>query len=307
MTGGRAVFIVGCGDLGRRVARLARQDGRPVGALVRDETSAQALRTRGIAALVGDLDRRDSLPPLALGGATVFYFVPPQGGGYSDARVKNFLAALAPGEIPARLVYLSTSGVYGDTGGVPATESMAPRPLTARARRRLDAEDTLRAWGTARNVPVVILRVTNIYGPGRLPLHHLQTGHPLLAEEDSRPTSRIHVEDLARICLAAEKRGRAGAVYNVRDEEPCSATAYFAAVAAAAGLACPPRIPLSEAREVMKPLLLSYFTEERLLCNDRMRRELQVELLYPTLAAGLAASLSSVSAGPDDGPADKNP
>uniref|UniRef100_UPI00272EB1B0 NAD-dependent epimerase/dehydratase family protein n=1 Tax=Geoalkalibacter sp. TaxID=3041440 RepID=UPI00272EB1B0 len=285
-----ALFIVGCGDLGRRLARLALADSRPVGALVRDGRQAETLRGLGITALVGDLDRRESLPSLPVGGATVYYFAPPQGGGYSDARVKNFLAALTPGEMPARLVYLSTSGVYGDTGGLPATEEVAPHPLTSRARRRLDAEETLRAWGKDQAVAVVTLRVTNIYGPGRLPLYHLQTGHPLLVEEQSRPTSRIHVEDLARVCLAAE-RGAAGAVYNVCDLEPCSATAYFAAVAAAAGLACPPRIPLDEARRVMKPLLLSYFTEERLLCNDRMLRELGVELRYPTLAQGLAASL----------------
>lgn len=301
------MFIVGCGDLGRRVARFALRDGRPVGGLVRDESLAQELRTLGIEAVAGDLDRRESLPSFALGGATVFYFVPPQGGGFSDARVKNFLAALAPGETPARLVYLSTSGVYGDTGGVPATEEMPPRPLTSRARRRLDAEETLRAWGKVRGVAVITLRVTNIYGPGRLPLHHLRTAHPLLVEEQSRPTSRIHVEDLARVCLAAAARGCAGGVYNVCDLEPCSATAYFAAVAQAAGLACPPKIPLAEARQVMKPLLLSYFTEERLLRNDRMLRELAVELRYPTLAAGLVASLSPAQPARGDEPADKSP
>ncbi|WP_429884296.1 NAD-dependent epimerase/dehydratase family protein [Geoalkalibacter halelectricus] len=286
------MFIVGCGDLGRRVARLGLDRGLAVGGLVRSEEQARVLAHSGISPCVAHLDARDSLHLPDLSGAGVFYFAPPQGGGFSDVRVKNFLAALAGVGLPARLLYLSTSGVYGAAGDQPVCETAPAQPVTARARRRFDAEESLRAWGEQHGVSVITLRVTNIYGPGRLPIVHLQNGHPLLAEEQSRPTSRIHSEDLARICLSAVEHGGPAEVFNVCDLEPCSTTAYFTAVAASLGIACPPQVSLDEARRVMKPLLFSYFTESRLLNNNKILNKLPVRLLYPRLRDGLAASLS---------------
>lgn len=294
------VLIVGCGDIGRRVARLDRERGASVGALSRSVEKDLELIGLGVLPVGGDLDRAETLQELPVGGATVFYFAPPPGGGDRDPRMRAFCAALAGGEAPARVVYISTSGVYGDCGGAVVTEETAPNPQTARARRRLDAETALRAWGAARKVPVIILRVTGIYGPGRLPVERIRSGQPVLRPEEAPYTNRIHAEDLARVCLAAAERGRDGEVFNVSDGHAGTMTEYFDAVADACGLPRPPRVSMAEAREVMTPLMLSYIGESRRMDNARMLEGLGVRLLYPDLPSGIAASLEESRTVRDD-------
>ena len=288
------VFIVGCGDIGRRVARLVMGRGGTVTALVRSEESAARRRELGIATVEGTLDDPDTLTGLPTRGAVVFYFVPPPGGGNIDTRVRNFCAAVAPGDEPRKLVYVSTSGVYGDCGDETVTEETPVNPQTARARRRLNAETVLRAWGEERGVTVVILRVTGIYGPGRLPLQQLTSGQPVLLESEARFTNRIHSEDLARVCVAAAERGDDGDIFNVSDGHPCTMTEYFNACADALGFPRPRQVTMAEARQVMTPLMLSYVTESRRMDNRKMLEKLGVELLYPTLKEGLKASVAPV-------------
>lgn len=286
------VFIIGCGDIGRKVARLAMDEGGAVTALARSEESAARLRGLGIATVEGTLDDAGTLVGLPTGGAVVFYFAPPPGGGNIDPRVRNFCAAVAPGNEPRKVVYISTSGVYGDCGDAPVTEETPVNPQTARAKRRLDAETVLRAWGEERGVAVVVLRVTGIYGPGRLPLQHLMSGQPVLRESEARFTNRIHSEDLARVCIAAADRGEGGDIYNVSDGHPGTMTEYFNACADALGLPRPRQVTMEEARKVMTPLMLSYVTESRRMDNRKMRDKLGVTLRYPTLEEGVRASVA---------------
>ncbi len=284
------ILIIGCGDIGRRVARLVRERGGEVAALVRSPEQSRELEKLGIRTFPGDLDEGSPIAGLPTRDAVVFYFVPPPGGGLLDTRVRVFLASIEPGEEPRKIVYISTSGVYGDRGGALVTEETPPAPQTTRARRRLDAETILRGWGEARRVPVVVLRVTGIYGPGRLPLDKLHQGHPVLREEEAPLTNRIHADDLAAVCVAAGEKGEAGEIFNVSDGQPSTMTAYFDAVADACGLPRPPRVSLEEAKKVMTPLMLSYVTESRRLDNARMLRRLGVRLRYPDLQSGLRAS-----------------
>lgn len=288
----KRVLIVGCGDIGRKVARLVREGRGAVAALTRSGENAARLRELGIEAIEGNLDDPDSLAGLPTGGAVVFYFAPPPGGGNVDPRVRNFCAAVKPGEEPRKLIYLSTSGVYGDCGDDAVTEETPPNPQTARAKRRFDAETFLRSWGAERGVAVVVLRVTGIYGPGRLPLQQLTSGQPVLLESEARFTNRIHSEDLARVCIAAADRGDDGDVFNVSDGHPGTMTEYFTACADALGLPRPRQVTMEEARQVMTPLMISYVTESRRMGNRKMREKLGVELLYPTLAEGLRASVA---------------
>lgn len=283
------MLIIGCGDIGRRIARRALAEGIEVTALARSEERAAALAALGLRTVVGELDRMLPIAGLPTAGATVFYLAPPPGGGEIDPRVRTFLASIEPDKEPARLIYISTSGVYGDCGGAEIDEESPVNPQTARARRRLDAENLLRDWGAHRQVAVIVLRVTGIYGPGRLPLARLREGHPVLRAAEAACTNRIHAEDLARVCLAAAQKGEPGEIFNVSDGCPGTLTEYFNAVADTFGLPRPPQISLAEARQAMAPLMLSYVTESRRLDNRRMREKLGVELLYPTLAAGLAA------------------
>lgn len=287
----KRVFIIGCGDIGKRVALLAMAEGAEVTALVRSEERAAKLKELGIGTVEGNLDDAASLSGLPTRDAVVFYFAPPPGGGITEPRVRAFCAAIRPGDEPAKVIYLSTSGVYGDCGDAEVTEETPPNPQTARAKRRYDAETAVLAWGEERGVPTVVLRVTGIYGPGRLPLQQLASGQPVLREEEASFTNRIHSEDLARICMAAAERGENGDIFNVSDGNPGTMTEYFTACADALGYPRPRRVTMEEAKKVMTPLMLSYVTESRRMGNAKMLRKLGIKLLYPTLQEGLKASV----------------
>lgn len=285
-----SVFIIGCGDIGRRVAALHLQQGDGITALARSADSAARLEAHGIAAINGDLDDPRSLKASTLDSQLLYYFAPPSGDGGTDKRMENFIGALHTRHMPRKIIYLSTSGVYGDCRGAWVSEDTPPHPQTPRAQARLAAETALIDWSKQSRVPVVILRVGGIYGPGRLPIERIREGLPVLRGEECPYTNRIHADDLARVCLAAAERGQAG-IYNVCDGEPSTMTDYFNAVADLLQLPRPPHISMAEAQRKLSPAMLSYLTESRRMDNRRMIEELGVTLLYPNLQAGLAASL----------------
>jgi len=288
------VLIIGFGHIGRRVARLCLEAGAEVSALVRSENGIAEAMQMGVGVVEGNLDLPETLGNLPTDGATVFFFAPPPGGGSTDPRMRNFCAAVPPGKEPEKVVYISTSGVYGDCGGAWVTEERPAKPSTSRARRRFDAETALREWASARGVSPVILRVTGIYGPEWTPLTRLQSGHPLLRAEAAPYTNRIHADDLARVCMAAGRRAEAEDIFNVSDGRPSTMTDYFLSLADAFGLPRPPQISLEEARDVMSPTMLSYLTESRRLDNRKMIEKLGVELRYPDIASALPDLVSGV-------------
>ena len=282
-------LIVGCGDIGMRVAALERAAGRLVAALARSEDSVRRLRAAGIEPIPGDLDVASSLTGLHLKDTVVYYFAPPPGRGVADPRMDAFVSALVPPEMPARVVLISTTGVYGDCRGEWVTEDRPPNPQADRAKRRLAAETTLRGWSEARGVPVVILRVPGIYGPGRLPEERLRAGEPVLREEESPFSNRIHADDLARVCVAAARCARPSPVYNVSDGHPTTMTDFFNRVADRLDIPRPPELTREEARRRLGEGMLSYLAESKRIDNSRMLKELSVELRYPDLAAGLSS------------------
>lgn len=283
----REVLIIGCGDIGVRVARLGQQAGSRVAGLARSEAAAARLRSFDITPLAGDLDDPASLAGLPCAGKLVFYLAPPPGGGPYDSRMRNFCQALDGAALPSRVIYMSTSGVYGDCGGAWVTEATPLNPQTSRAQRRVDAEMSVQEWGKRHAVPVIILRVTGIYGPGRLPLARIREGHPVLREEESPPTNRIHADDLAAVCVKAAQLAADGAIYNVSDGQPGTMTQYFNAVCALLNLPRLPQIGMAEAKQVMSPMMLSYLSETRRMDNRRMLEELGITLTYPDLESGL--------------------
>ena len=190
----KRLLIVGYGDIARRAepkleSRYARH---PVS------------RRFGL-----DLDRPETLEALPEADA-VLHCAPPPPRGTTDPRTGHLLAALATrGILPARVVYVSTSGVYGDCGGARVDESRAVHPQTDRARRRVDAERRLALWCSARGVALVILRAPGIYAADRLPLARLRAGTPVLREADDVYTNHIHAEDqIGRASLGKECRSR---------------------------------------------------------------------------------------------------
>jgi len=289
----QSCLIAGCGYTGLRITRRLRSRCQ-VSALARSDAAAAALAAEGIAAVRADLD--GTLTPGSLAataaGAAIAYLVPPPETGASDPRLEHFLAAIQ-GARPAALLYMSTTGVYGDTRGQPVTEDSPVAPANDRSRRRVAAEVAARAWCAAHDVRCVVLRVPGIYGPGRLPLERLRRGEPALHPEDAGPGNRIHVDDLAAACVAALERPVHG-VFNVSDGNPATTTEFLQRTAALAGLPPPPLVALADAAGRISPGMLAFLRESRRVDNRRMRDELGVELRYARLDDGIVASLTAM-------------
>lgn len=285
----KSVIIIGCGDIGKRFAALASRNGfEHIYGTTRTPEHTDKLATSGITPILANLDDPTTLATIPTADATLLYCAPPPGGGFQDSRARNFCHALAAMPRPTKIIYISTTAVYGDNGDELITELTPPAPATSRGRRRLDAEETFQQFGRDHHVPVTILRVAGIYGPGRLPLQQLRSNHPVLIPAEAKPTNRIHADDLATICLAAAERGVDQAIYNVCDGHPGTLTEYFTAAAALLGFPAPPQITLAEAHKVMTPLMLTYVREGHRISNRKILDELGVTLTYPTLAKGLA-------------------
>jgi nucleoside-diphosphate-sugar epimerase len=284
------IVIVGCGYVGRRLARCYLARAEPVLGVTRSAETAAELESEGLHAGALDL-AADDLASLPLEGSRLFHFAPPPARGVEDLHTRRLVSAFDHIGHPRRLVYISTTGVYGDCAGAWVDESWPPRPAADRARRRWDAEQTLRQWARTRGHELVILRVAGIYGPKRLPLERLRQGLPMVREAEAPYSNRIHAEDLVEVCIAAMERPEAHGIYNVCDGNPTTMTDYFLRVADAAGLPRPPLISMQEADGQLSPGMLSYMQESRRLSNRRMVEQLNVALRYPTLDEGLKGSL----------------
>lgn len=287
----KRLLIVGCGDVAWRALPSLRQRYR-VFALLRDVRERARWQNAGANPIIADLDNRLSLARIAGLADLVLHLAPPPDKGPRDHRTQALLAALASGKsLPQRLVYVSTSGVYGDCRGALVDETQAPNPLSARGARRVDAERQLRAFGRRTGTIVSILRAPGIYAADRLPVERLQKGLPALLPEDDVFTNHIHADDLARACSAALQRGCPNRAYNASDDSQLRMGEYFDRVADAFGLPHPPRITRAEAERTMSPVQLSFMRESRRLINRRLKEELAVRLVYPTVDDGIAAAL----------------
>ncbi len=234
-----------------------------------------------------DLDDPQSDVVPNINNAIVYYFVPPPRKSEVDCRVSHFVSAVQT-QRPKRLVYISTSGVYGDCDGKWVTEDEPPNPTSDRSRCRLHAENQLASYCRDVGADFVVLRVPGIYGINRLPIESIKQSKPIVKEPISY-TNRIHEDDLARICVAAGEIDRPTGIFNVSDGAPGTMAQYFTEIAKAMNLPRPPEISWQDAQKRLSPEMLSYLSESRRIDNKKMLRELGIELLYPDLAAGLKA------------------
>ncbi|HVL74449.1 MAG TPA: NAD-dependent epimerase/dehydratase family protein [Noviherbaspirillum sp.] len=278
------LLIVGCGDVGMRMLPLLRGRFR-VFAVTSQEARAAELRAAGAVPIVADLDRPHTLARLARLATAIVHLAPPQSQGQKDLRTRR-LAAILPDR--ATLVYVSTSGVYGDCGGEWVQETRPVRPQSARAQRRVDAEQVLRRWARRSGSRLAILRVPGIYAEDRLPVERLKRATPALRDEDDVYTNHIHADDLARIVVTALFRARPCRIYHASDDSEMKMGAYFDAVADAVDLPRAPRLPRAELERAVSPLLLSFMSESRRLANDRLKAELGVRLKCARVADALA-------------------
>ena len=308
------LLVVGCGDVGMRlVRRLAQTRGRHLAiiALTRDPARRAALRALGVRSLAVDLDARHHARPGArrrLGGLAdwVVDLAPPPATGEDDPRSARLIESLQAGGTlrpaaafssvptplrparPHRWVYVSTTGVYGDAGGARFDETRTPNPAHARGRRRLVAERRWRAGALSSGARLAILRVPGIYAHDRLPLERLRRGTPALQAGDDVFTNHIHADDLARAILAALWRGRPNRIYHAVDDTEMLMGDYFDQVADRHGLPRPPRLSREAIAEVVSAAQLSFMSESRRLRNTRLKQELRLRLLHPSVQHALA-------------------
>ena len=285
------LLIIGCGDVGQRVVRVQRHVR--VMALTSSPERVAALRAQGVTPVVGNLDVPASLQRLAGWATRVLHLAPPPLQGSTDPRTLALTRLLMRRSAPLSVVYGSTSGVYGDCAGAWVNESRSVNPITPRAQRRVDAEARVRHVGRSRSsaVRVSVLRIPGIYAPDReggTPRERLLRGTPVLEREDDVFTNHIHADDLARACQLALWRGQPQRIYNVNDDSQMLMGDYFDMAAGLYGLAKPPRISRSQAATALSAMQLSFMSESRRLVNTRMKRELRLQLRYPTIERGLS-------------------
>jgi nucleoside-diphosphate-sugar epimerase len=290
--------IVGDLDVARSLRRLAGLAPTVLHLAPPPQRGDDDPRTRAlIAALTAprQMSRRARVSPKLLPGtsfrAPVFLrrlrLADPHGG-LRQASIVAEGGAAAVARRPLRVVYASTTGVYGDCAGALIDETRPARPLNARAKRRVSAERQLRRATARGALAASIVRIPGIYAAERLPLARIERGMPALVDEDDVYTNHIHADDLAEILLRAIGSAGTSRIIHASDDTVLKMGAYFDRVADAFGLARVPRITREAAQCELEPLSLSFMSESRRLANRRLRRELRVTLRYPTVDDFLA-------------------
>jgi nucleoside-diphosphate-sugar epimerase len=269
--GGRFTRIIGTSRTDARAAELAARDydGRKLEMLVFDGNTAS----------------RTLLDLIEHANALLVSAAPDERG---DPVLGGLHEALAAAPRLNSVVLLSTIGVYGDRGGEWVDETAALDPTNARARPRLAAEQAWQAFGRHRRIPVAVLRLGGIYGPGQNALVNVRAGRARNVDKPGQVFNRIHVFDIAQAIDAAFAH-RADGVFNVIDDKPSPPGDPIAFGAQLLGLPPPPAIPLAEAVETMSPMAASFYAENRRVRNDKLKRVLGVRLRYPTYHEGLRA------------------
>ncbi|HYB50889.1 MAG TPA: NAD(P)H-binding protein [Burkholderiaceae bacterium] len=277
------MLIVGCGDIGTRIVARLRDRFRVFGT-VANAQSAAAVRRAGAIPLLLDLDARRKEPRIGALAQRIVVLAPTSPSGRRDRRTRHLLGLLRP-KATARMLYMSTTGVYGDRRGAWTDESTPPAPANERAQRRLEAESRLRAsrWHAA------VLRAPGIYAADRLPLERLRQAIPVATSGQDVITNHIHADDLARACISALFRAAPSRTYNIVDDSQLLLGEFLDRVADRVGLARPPRVASEQLCAAVGPRRMSFLTESRRLRNQRMKRELRLRLRYPNVEVGLAA------------------
>ncbi|MDP2752443.1 MAG: SDR family NAD(P)-dependent oxidoreductase [Rhodocyclaceae bacterium] len=271
----RRLLIVGCGDIARRTLPQLARHWR-IYVLMRERDPS----LKGVTQVIGDLDHLKTLRRLTGLAHAVLYTAPPSTAtNDDDPRIRRFMAVLRRGRLPQSLVYIGTTGVYGDCGGQWVTETRPIAPLTNRAQRRVAAEIALRHFGTT-GCRVSLLRVPGIYAANRLPLERIRQGWPVVTEVF---TNHIHADDLALACAAALLRGRPNRIYNICDDSEWTVEEWFNRLAQTFHLPLPPSVSRREAQRILSPMQFSFMNESRRIDNRRMKKELGVKLNHPVI------------------------
>ena len=289
------VLIVGCGDVGLRVAGLLKASSRLM-ALTSSSLRVETLQRSGIAPMLGDLDKPQTLRRLAGVATHVVHMAPPPLEGHTDPRTRALVLALRLRSLPSSMVYGSTTGVYGDCEGEWIDETRRLQPQTARAQRRVNAQDWVNHLGKSGYPRTQVLRIPGIYAldrEGGTPRERLLRGTPVLQAHEDVYTNHIHADDLARAAVLALWRGRPLRAMNVCDNTDMKMGDYMESVAKMWNLQEPARISREQAQLQLSPMVMSFLNESRRIRSARLAQELGLRLLYPTVMDGLKADRKS--------------
>ncbi len=288
------LLVLGPGYAAGAVIATLRPQAEWIGATARSEEAAASLAAAGIAAL--PFDGRTASPELAEGirkATHLLVSIPP--GQTGDPVLACHAADLGAVSRLRSAVYLSTVGVYGDHGGGWVDETTPPRPVSVRSLQRLAAEEAWRGLADRARFPLAILRLAGIYGPGRSAIDNLRDGTARRIIKPGQVFNRIHVDDIAG-AVASAFALRADGIFNVADDEPAPPQEVVAFAAALMGVAPPPEAPFETA--VLSPMARSFYGENKRVRNERLKRDLGVELRHSTYREGLAAIWRGLQ-GPD--------
>lgn len=279
------LFCFGLGYTARCLARSLRAEGWRVGGTCR------AGEENGCDGTV--FEREHPLDPAILKEVThILVSIPPDSGppdSGGDPALDRHAADIAAIPGLAWLGYLSTTGVYGDTGGDWVDETSPVRPQVPRSIRRAEAERRWQSLWHEQGVPVHVFRLAGIYGPGRSAIDSVRANRAHRVIKPGQMFCRIHVDDLARVLRASIAKPNPGAVYNVCDDDPAPPQDVIVHACALLGVPPPPELSWDEALRTLSPMALSFFNDNRRVRNDRIKRELGVVLKYPTYREGLGA------------------
>ena len=286
---GKRLFCFGYGFCASALGALLCPAGWSLAGTCRTPGGCKALADAGVDAV--PFSREAPLADAArfLAGAThILLSIPPDGEGDPALNCHGADIAALPGV--EWVGYLSTTGVYGDTGGAWVDETATPAPTGVRGRRRLKAENAWLAFGEQHGLAVHVFRLAGIYGPGRNALATVRRGEARRIDKPGQVFSRIHVSDIARVLAASIAQPKAGAIYNVCDDEPAPGAGVVAHACALLGVAPPPLTPLDDAD--LTPMARSFYADNRRVSNARIKTELGVALRFPNYRAGLAGLLA---------------
>jgi NAD dependent epimerase/dehydratase family enzyme len=292
------IHIIGCGYLGKKLLKtlINRNLASPetINCLVKSAASQSQCARSGVNSIAFDLDKTDSkLPPnINFSDTIIYYFTPPPGEGKIDPRSGLFLKFItdslpSKGQKISKIILISTTGVYGNCHGQWVDENTPLNPSVDRARRRADAEQQFQRYCDSTQTPLVILRVSGIYGPEKLPLKRIKAQIPIVREEDSPFSNRIHSDDLLEVCIEAGFNNHIEGIYNCADGHPTTMCDYFMKVAKANHLPSPPTISLEQAQSQLSAGMLSYMAESRRISNEKLLTHFNLVLKYPDLNTGL--------------------
>jgi len=236
------------------------------------------------------IDLDDNINSIDLQGPyNLLYTVPPNPNLEIDNRLPSLLNNIST--LPNRFVYISTSGVYGNHYGRLVNELTSPKPQTTRAKKRVVAEQYLNDWCYKKNIELIVLRVSGIYGPQRLGLERINKNLTIINENEAMISNRIHIDDLTTSCIGALKDKKASGIYNISDGDFRSNTWFIKKLCELKGIPSPKEISYEEAIQTWDKKRVSFLKESRRLDNRKLRDDLKIKLLYSNAEKGIKASL----------------